>query len=411
MDSGRHDTDGADFYRRLPVHRFDAAIHAGNYTPLPDGWTVGAADVVGSTALIERGRYKVVNTIGAAVVCAQVNAVAGGRSADLPFVFGGDGAVFAVPPERAAASEGALAATVHWARAAWGIELRAATLSVEALRALGHDVRVLKVAPGDGEGGDGEGGDGGGGDDGRGDASPICYAMFEGGGVRHLETAMKRGEHAVAPGDPAARPDLAGLSCRWEPVRATHGRIVSLLVVPEPGASDAALDELYGAIDRIARGLERGGHPLPLAGPRWPLVARNLRAEWRAARHGRGLLATTGRIAHVVGENAFAWGLDRWSRTAGRFDPKRYARVLAANADFRKISDGLMMTIDCDARALAALRRTLDRARAAGLVRYGLSEQDEAIVTCIVPSPLEDDHIHFVDGARGGYATAAAGLA
>ena len=28
-------------------------------------------------------------------------------------------------------------------------------------------------------------------------------------------------------------------------------------------------------------------------------------------------------------------------------------------------------------------------------------------MTCLVPSPLRDDHVHFVDGAAGGYATAA----
>ena len=30
-------------------------------------------------------------------------------------------------------------------------------------------------------------------------------------------------------------------------------------------------------------------------------------------------------------------------------------------------------------------------------------------MTCIVPSPFADDHVHFLDGAGGGYALAAAG--
>ena len=385
-----------DFYRALPLFtRFDDLTHAQNFTPLPAGWCVGAADVVGSTALIEAGRYKVVNTIGAAVICAQVNAVSGAsgegaRGGDLPFVFGGDGAVFAVPPEKCAASAAALAATVHWARAAWNIELRAAMASVDELREAGRDVRVARMAPDAG--------------------SSVAYAMFEGGGARHLEREMKRGRYGVAPGDPTARPDLAGLSCRWEPVAARHGAIVSLIAVPEPGAEQSELDKLYARIDGIARGLERGGHPLPSGGPRWPLVARNLAAEWRAARHGRSFVGTIARTGQVVAENAFAWGLDRFDRSAGRFDPKRYAQVLSQNADFRKISDGLMMTIDCDAATLARLRAVLDAAKADGLVRYGVCEQEEAIVTCIVPSAVEDDHIHFVDGAKGGYTLAAAEL-
>jgi hypothetical protein len=31
-------------------------------------------------------------------------------------------------------------------------------------------------------------------------------------------------------------------------------------------------------------------------------------------------------------------------------------------------------------------------------------------MTCIVPSPLQRDHVHFVDGASGGYAMAASQL-
>jgi hypothetical protein len=32
------------------------------------------------------------------------------------------------------------------------------------------------------------------------------------------------------------------------------------------------------------------------------------------------------------------------------------------------------------------------------------------MVTCFVPSAMTDDHVHFVDGAAGGYARAAAAM-
>ena len=65
------------------------------------------------------------------------------------------------------------------------------------------------------------------------------------------------------------------------------------------------------------------------------------------------------------------------------------------------------MTLDVDADTAAALRSILDQAEAAGTLRYGWHTQDEAMMTCIVPSPLLDTHVHFVDGAAGGYAQAA----
>jgi len=52
----------------------------------------------------------------------------------------------------------------------------------------------------------------------------------------------------------------------------------------------------------------------------------------------------------------------------------------------------------------------LKRAQADGIVSYGLFEQDEAIMTCIVPAVSRDDHVHFIDGAAGGYTSAATAI-
>ncbi|MEC8195539.1 MAG: DUF3095 family protein, partial [Pseudomonadota bacterium] len=49
----------------------------------------------------------------------------------------------------------------------------------------------------------------------------------------------------------------------------------------------------------------------------------------------------------------------------------------------------------------------LQKAYAGGVIRYGVHVQDAAMMTCIVPSPVERSHKHFVDGASGGYALAA----
>jgi len=43
-------------------------------------------------------------------------------------------------------------------------------------------------------------------------------------------------------------------------------------------------------------------------------------------------------------------------------------------------------------------------------VRYGLHSQDAAMMTCFAPSVMRSDHVHFIDGARGGYASAATAL-
>jgi hypothetical protein len=51
--------------------------------------------------------------------------------------------------------------------------------------------------------------------------------------------------------------------------------------------------------------------------------------------------------------------------------------------------------------------RQLTQAERDGVVRFGIHRQQAAIMTCIVPSIAESNHVHFVDGASGGYALAA----
>ena len=93
--------------------------------------------------------------------------------------------------------------------------------------------------------------------------------------------------------------------------------------------------------------------------------------------------------------------------SAGGFDPKHYTRTVSKNADFRKFEDGLKMTLDCDNAGREKLEAILQKASDDGIVSYGLFGQDQAIMTCIVPSITSDDHIHFIDGAAGGYTKAA----
>ena len=79
----------ADFYRNLESFpRFGENTDDRHYRAVPDDWVVILTDVKGSTRAIEEGRYKDVNTVGAAGIVAVFNSL---DSLDFPFVFGGDG--------------------------------------------------------------------------------------------------------------------------------------------------------------------------------------------------------------------------------------------------------------------------------------------------------------------------------
>jgi hypothetical protein len=146
---------------------------------------------------------------------------------------------------------------------------------------------------------------------------------------------------------------------------------------------------------------------LPARGPevRWPPAGFEFEA--RAWPRPRSLILR--RVALGL-HTLLAFFVLRFNIPVGGFDPRRYRRELVENTDFRKYDDGLRMTLDCTADMADRLEARLEQASAAGVSRHGVHRQSAALMTCIVPSPTRSDHVHFVDGADGGYAAAARAL-
>jgi hypothetical protein len=374
---------GSDvFYGGIPVFRgFARLMEPQLYSPLPDGWTVGIADIVESTKAIAARRYKAVNMAGAAVIAAVTNALEG---REFPFVFGGDGASFAVAPGDLDLVREALTATATWVREDLDLVMRVALVPIEAIRAQGADVRVARFGP----------------------SANLSYAMFSGGGLGWAEAAMKRGEFALAPAPSGAQPDLSGLSCRFEEIPATRGLILSMLVVPAARADPPAFRKAIEGIIQLVERSPEAGRPVPPGGPplKWP--PQGVDYEARAARGG----SLAKRRAVVLGLTLWAYVVMRFGIKVGKFVPKNYIQQVVENSDFRKYDDGLRMILDCTEELASELAECLAAFAADGVVRYGLHRQDAAMMTCFTPSVMRADHVHFIDGARGGYASAATAL-
>ena len=373
--------DSEHFYQSLKKHSdFHDLSDPENYTSLPDDWMIGCADIVGSTQAIEEGRYKTVNMVGAAVISAQVNSHG---DKPFPYVFGGDGAAFACRPDQAELARETLAAVQCWANEEFDLALRTACVPVKTVREAGLDVTVARYSASD----------------------DVDYAMFGGGGISWVERQMKAGKFSVVPAAPGTQPDLTGLSCRWSPVKAQNGTILSLVVEPTASPPGADFARVAEAVIGIANNLNRGGHPIPPAGAQvnWPTGGVTLEA-----RASRGEQSVFRRKLVLMVNTLFAWFLFKTNMPIGKFRPEHYRRAVGRNADFRKFDDGLKMTLDCDEKTLKSLEQTLKQAKSDGIIEYGLSQQSEAMMTCFVPSAMQDDHVHFIDGAAGGYALAAA---
>jgi hypothetical protein len=318
---------------------------------------------------------------GAAVIAAVTNALEG---RDFPFVFGGDGASFAVAPDDLERTRQALAATAAWVKQDLDLEMRIALVPIAAIRAQGLDVRVARFGP-----------------------SPnLSYAMFSGGGLGWADVAMKRGEFAVAPAAPGIQPDLSGLSCRFEEIPAARGLILAVLVMPVQGADPVAYRKLIEDIVVLVERSPDQGRPVPPGGPplRWPPAG--VEFEARAQRGGPLFKRRLGVFAWTL----FYYFIMRFGIKVGGFVPHIYVQQVVENSDFRKYDDGLRMVLDCTADLERELSARLAAASSAGIARYGIHRQDAAMMTCFTPAATRSDHVHFIDGARGGYASAATAL-
>lgn len=373
---------GESFYSGIPVFRgFTSLMDPAHYVPLPDDWSIGVADIVESTKAIAAQRYKAVNMAGAAVIAAVTNALEG---REFPFVFGGDGASFAVAPGDCEAARQALAATASWVRDDLDLDMRVALVPMSAIRDQGLDVRVARFGP----------------------SANLSYAMFSGGGLTWADAAMKRGEFAVARASAGVLPDLSGLSCRFEVMPAARGQILSVLVLPVRGSDPLAFRKVIEDIIHLVERSPDAGRPVPPQGPplKWP--PQGLDYEARARRGGPLLARRLGVLLYTL----FVYVIMRFELNVGGFVPHVYRQQVVENSDFRKYDDGLRMILDCTPQLERALSERLASAARDGLVRYGLHGQDAAMMTCFTPSALRSDHVHFIDGARGGYASAATAL-
>jgi len=371
-----------DFYSRLaPIRSATGVFDDANYVEAPADWLLAVSDIRGSTAAVAAGRHSDVNFAAAAMIAALTN-----LCGQIPYQFGGDGATALVPPSDEKEVRRVLARVRSFAARDFNLELRIGLVPVRSLR---ERQKVVLV--------------------GRYEASPgSAYAVFRGGGIELMELSVKdRGDSTLAheamigdgedDGDP---PDLTGLSCRWTPVKAARGRMVSLVL------RCADHRAIHKEIARIA-GLETLNAVTQAAlEPRWP--PKGLVREAKA-RRGRVPLFLMVPVVAVITFVAFLFVRNRWNTR--NFNANRYVKEVAEGAvDFARSDESLCVVFDCPADRIEPVRTYLDDRVARGELKYGMHLSDHAVMTCLVVSPDYGQHVHFVDGGDGGYTQAATQL-
>jgi Protein of unknown function (DUF3095) len=373
--------DASGFFAGLPRLAVTGdAFDTSRYRRAPDDWELAVTDIVDSTGAIAKGRHKTVNFVAAMGITALRNLCAPTR---IPFLFGGDGAVIMVPPEYAAKARIALARVRGMAARDFQMTLRVGLVAVRELRRLGVDVLVGRYEPTPGN----------------------SFGVFLGGGVGLLEASIRgRGNADLAaladvPADldDGAPVDLEGLSCRWDTLHSARGAMLTLIL---QGGAD--LTDVHARVVALA-GPDSQSAPVrqDTLKARWPPVGFMLEA--RARRRGRSLLLWS---LWVLIETLLARLVLARAKPIGGFDPERYRSEVVTNTDFCKHDETVCLVMDCSPDAVEAIKGYLAETAPARGIRYGIHVSQTALMTCLVMSPEDSLHVHFVDGGAGGYTSA-----
>jgi hypothetical protein len=376
------------FYSDLPVMTdFRDVARAEKFARLPPDWHVVMSDVRDSTVAIQSGRYKNVNTAGAATITAVLNAAG---AIDIPFVFEGDGSMLCVPEELLDDARAALLRTQEMARKSFDLDLRVATLPVAKIDAAGHSVWVARYRVSDN----------------------YVQALFAGGGMAYADRTMKdpatADACAVKPGSLAAKGSFEGLECRWQDIPSPRGETVSLMVralSPDPAAAAAVYRDVIAKV-REVYGDDEACHPITVANLAMSLSARQLGNEVGVRTYGLSSLKRFSYSMHARWMTLLGWFLMKFGVKTEWTDWSGYKPTLVRNADVRKFNDLYRQILAGTPAQREALKAWLEPRFARRELVYGLHVTDRAHMTCLV-FDYAGRHLHFIDGADGGLFLAA----
>ncbi len=347
---------------------------------VPPEWHVIVTDIQGSTKAVAEGRHRDVNTIAASCVIACLN-IAKKRGIQIPFFYGGDGATLLVPPDALAPMVEALRALRQNVQTSYHLALRVGSIAVSELYAHDKTLWVAKwsVAPG------------------------YDQAICLGDGLSYADKRIKAEMQEIAPSVSESAVDLQGLTCRWNEIkpRDIQREVVCLMVQATTVEQQAEtyvrvldiLDEVYGTYDVR--------HPVATEVLSPSVSPQNASRKGRLQQGRFKVDSTVEEWLRSLG-NAILFKLDL---SLGNFNPKQYLQELIAATDTLHLAGALFTLVVGTSTQREQLRAKLRALEEDGRLIYGTSSCPASVMTCYVQK-YDQNHVHFLDGAGGGYTQA-----
>jgi hypothetical protein len=343
---------------------------------VPENWHIVITDVRGSSQAVARGLHETVNLVATGSIVAVLN-IAAKHSFTIPYFFGGDGATFIVPPS--ILEEVLRSLTVHRNNTlnSFSLDLRVGCVPVSDAYARGHGLMISKLRA----------------------SNTFVIPVILGEGLSFAEKIIKKDDYALSIEIPEDHElDLSGMQCRWDRVAPPENadEVVSLLVVtPHYSTQATAFRKVISLVDEIY-GEPRVRKPITITRLKLKATLGKIMVEMKT-RFGKRktlyLLRTW--LTSLLGTLYF--------RTlAGR----TYLSNLVEMSDTLVVDGKINTVISGTETQRNQLASALDKLETAGEIKYGLHVSRESVMSCYVRD-LKEDHVHFVDGAEGGYTQAA----
>ncbi|SDD10070.1 DUF3095 domain-containing protein [Pedobacter soli] len=367
------------FYANLPVNKMALAkllIHSDMFKPVPADWQVIITDIKNSTAAVKAGQHENVNLIATGSIVAVLN-IAFKANILVPFFFGGDGATFIVPPGMVSEVMKSLLKYRENTLQNFSLDLRAGIMAVDEIYKAGHQLQISRYSS----------------------SETFSIPIVLGDGLAHAEALIKGENYLLSTQDTTANEiDLSGMQCRWDKIEPPENseEVVTLIVVARQCEQQAMvfskviqhLDQIYGTPEK-----------------RQPISIPKLIFKTSFNSLGK-------EVKHRLGKIRFWELLKSWLINMYGYiyfhtaSGKKYLKQLVEMSDTLVIDGRINTVITGTAKQRHALQEELDKLEQNNEILYGLYVSGESIMSCYVRD-LEDEHVHFVDGAEGGYTNAA----
>jgi len=366
------------FYSRLPVNEIplsDLLTEEHLFFKIPGNWQVVITDVKNSTAAVRDGLHETVNLVATGSIVAVLN-IAYKAGITVPFFFGGDGASFIIPPTMLDAAMQALLRHRENTRKNFNIELRVGHVPVAEIYEKEQALNISKLRT----------------------SGLFAIPVLLGDGLIYAEKKIKGPDYNFAREPIGDELDLSGMQCRWDRIKPPENEfeVVSLLVIAREGVKQSlvfkkvidSMDEIYGSPNTRK--------PISAAKLKIKATLAKIRLEMRVRMGGyRPVYFMTNWIKTSLGYLYF-------KTKKG----KVYLNNLVDMSDTLIIDGRINTVISGTARQRELLEEALSKIEREGEILYGLFVSKESVMSCYVRN-IKDGHIHFVDGAEGGYTKAA----